>query len=106
MISHNLALAVLTGIIISALSFVWDLSKRLWINKYTDAEGILHYEIHGTLFFGSVTSFQEHFDARNDPATIVIDLSKSRVADLSAIEGINELIGRYERAGKKIVSKQ
>jgi len=99
---HNLALAVLIGVIISALVFAWESAKRIRARKYTDENGIKHYEIYGPLFFGSVTAFNEKFDVLNDPAEVVIDFKDSRVADMSGIEALNKLTERYLKAGKKL----
>ncbi len=99
---HNLALAVLVGVIISALVFAWESAKRIRARKYTDAQGVKHYEIYGPLFFGSVTAFNEKFEVDTDPAGVVIDLKDSRVADMSAIEALNKLTERYHKAGKKL----
>lgn len=99
---HNLALAVLIGVIISALVFAWENAKRIRARKYTDEKGIKHYEIYGPLFFGSVAAFNEKFDVLNDPAEIIIDFSESRVADMSAIEALNSLTERYDKVGKKL----
>lgn len=99
---HNLALAVLIGVIISALVFAWESAKRIRAKKYTDKNGIKHYEIYGPLFFGSVTAFNEKFDLFTDPNEVIIDFKDSRIADMSAIEALNKLTERYEKAGKKL----
>jgi SulP family sulfate permease len=99
---HNLALAVLIGVIISALVFAWESAKRIRARKYTDAEGIKHYEIYGPLFFGSVTAFNEKFDIANDPAKVIIHFKDSRVADMSGIDALHKLTARYEMAGKTL----
>ncbi|EAR16775.1 SulP family inorganic anion transporter [Robiginitalea biformata] len=99
---HNLALAVLVGVIISALVFAWDNAKRIRARKHIDSEGVKHYEIYGPLFFGSTTLFNEKFDVMGDPEEIVIDFRESRVVDMSAIEALNKLTERYERVGKKV----
>lgn len=99
---HNLALAVLIGVIISALVFAWESAKRIRAKKYTDENGVKHYEIYGPLFFGSVTGFNEKFDVTNDPEEVIIDFKDSRVADMSAIEALNKLTERYHQAGKKL----
>ena len=99
---HNLALAVLVGVIISALVFAWDNAQRIRARKYTDDAGIKHYEIYGPLFFGSVTAFNEKFDVQNDPDEVIIDFEESRVVDMSAIEALNKLSERYLNAGKKL----
>lgn len=99
---HNLALAVLVGVIISALVFAWDNAQRIRARKHIDADGIKHYEIYGPLFFGSVTVFNEKFDVQNDPEEVIIDFAESRVVDMSAIEALNKLSDRYLKAGKTL----
>ncbi|MFD0794838.1 SulP family inorganic anion transporter [Mucilaginibacter litoreus] len=99
---HNLALAVLIGVIISALVFAWESAKRIRARKYFDTAGVKHYEIYGPLFFGSVTTFNEKFDIENDPLEVIIDFKDSRVADMSGIDALNKLTGKYKQAGKKL----
>ncbi|RYY57434.1 MAG: SulP family inorganic anion transporter, partial [Chitinophagaceae bacterium] len=99
---HNLALAVLIGVIISALVFAWESAKRIRAKKYTDGQGIKHYEIYGPLFFGSVTPFAGKFDINNDPDEVIIDFRESRVVDMSAIDALNKLTAQYKKAGKKL----
>jgi len=101
-ILHNLALAVVIGVIISALMFSWDNAKRIRARKSIDEDGVKYYEIYGPLFFGSVTVFNEKFDVTNDPDEVVIDFQESRVVDMSAIDALNKLTERYHKAGKKI----
>ena len=101
-IVHNLALAVLVGVIISALVFAWDNAQRIRARKYVDDNGIKHYEIYGPLYFGSVTAFNEKFDLQNDPEEVIIDFEESRVVDMSAIEALNKLSERYLNADKKL----
>ncbi|KOS04669.1 sulfate permease [Flavobacterium akiainvivens] len=102
---HNLALAVLIGIIISALVFAWESAKRIRARKYVDDAGVKHYEIYGPLFFGSVSTFNEKFDITTDPQQVVIDFKDSRVADMSAIEALNVLTRKYREAGKTLTLK-
>ncbi len=99
---HNLALAVLIGVIIAALVFAWDNAKRIRARKYVDDNGVKHYEIYGPLFFGSTTAFTEKFDVLNDPEEVIIDFKESRVVDMSAIEALNKLTERYHKQNKKI----
>jgi SulP family sulfate permease len=102
---HNLALAVLIGVIIAALVFAWDNAKRIRARKTIDANGVKHYEIYGPLFFGSIAAFNEKFDILNDPNEIIIDFAESRVVDMSAIEALNKITERYHKVGKKVVLK-
>lgn len=99
---HNLALAVLIGIIISSLVFAWDNAIRIRAKKHIDEKGIKHYEIYGPLFFGSTTTFTEKFDTLNDPNEIIIDFKESRVVDMSAIETLNKLTERYAKQNKNV----
>ncbi|TGD76979.1 MULTISPECIES: SulP family inorganic anion transporter [Hymenobacter] len=99
---HNLALAVLIGVIIAALVFAWENAKRIRARKYVDEAGVRHYEIYGPLFFGSAQAFGEKFDVLDDPREVIIDFKESRVADMSAIEALNKLTERYHRAGKTV----
>ncbi|MGB5645892.1 SulP family inorganic anion transporter [Muriicola sp.] len=99
---HNLALAVLVGVIIAALVFAWDNAKRIRARKYLDDNGVKHYEIYGPLFFGSITLFNEKFDVLNDPDEVIIDFQESRIVDMSAIEALNKITERYLKVGKKV----
>ena len=99
---HNLALAVIVGVIIAALGFAWDNAVRIRARKRIDESGVKHYEIYGPLFFGSVAAFNEKFDVANDPEEVVIDFAESRVVDMSAIEALNKVTERYAKSGKKI----
>lgn len=99
---HNLALAVLVGVIIAALVFAWDNAKRIRARKHVDEDGVKHYEIYGPLFFGSVSAFNDKFDILNDPKEVVIDFSESRIVDMSGIEAVNKLTERYHRQGKTL----
>lgn len=99
---HNLALAVLAGVVISALVFAWESSHRLHVKKYIDAQHIMHYEVNGPLFFGAVTTFNASFDIENDPEEVIIDFKNSRITDMSAIQALDKLTERYKAAGKQL----
>ncbi|MGV0833705.1 SulP family inorganic anion transporter [Empedobacter brevis] len=99
---HNLALAVLIGVVISALVFAWESAKRIRARKYVDEDGVKHYEIFGPLFFGSAMAFTEKFDVVNDPDEVIIDFKESKVVDMSAIEALNKITEKYHKEGKKL----
>ena len=99
---HNLALAVLIGVVIAALVFAWDNAKRIRSRKHIDANGVKHYEIYGPLFFGSVAAFNEKFDVLGDPSEVIVDFAESRVADMSAIEALHRVTERYAKQGKTL----
>ncbi len=99
---HNLALAVLVGVIIAALVFAWDNAKRIRARKRIDEDGAKHYEIYGPLFFGSIAVFNDKFDVLNDPDVVYINFKESRVVDMSAIEALNKITERYQKVGKTV----
>lgn len=98
--TDNLALAVLVGVVVSALAFAWNNAIRIRAKKYIDERGVKHYEIYGPLFFASTAPFAEKFDILNDPKEIIIDFKESRVVDMSGIEALNKLTERYKKVGK------
>jgi SulP family sulfate permease len=99
---HNLALAVLIGVIISALVFAWESAKRIRARKYLDEKGVKHYEIYGPLFFGSTTVFAEKFEVLEDPDEVIIDFKESKIVDMSAIDAVNKITERYAKLNKKV----
>ncbi|WP_223558384.1 SulP family inorganic anion transporter [Chryseobacterium lathyri] len=101
-ILHNLALAVLVGVIIAALVFAWDNAKRIRARKSIDENGVKHYEIYGPLFFGSVTAFMDKFDLMDDPDEVVVDFRESRIVDMSAIDALDKLSKKYSQQNKKL----
>jgi len=98
----DLAIAVISGVIVSALVFAWENSLMIRARKHTDDHGIKHYEIYGPLFFGSIELFNSKFDVKDDPKEVVVDFAESRVVDQSAIEALNKLAERYQKNGKTI----
>lgn len=99
---HNLALAVLIGVILSALVFAWESARRIRAKKHIDEEGVKHYEIYGPLFFGSTAAFLEKFDVKHDPDMVVIDFKDSRISDMSAIDAVHKITERYRKLNKKV----
>lgn len=101
-ILYNLAIAVLVGVIISALVFAWENAKRIRVRKSIGSDGIKVYEVYGPLFFGSTTNFMDKFNPMKDPDHIIIDFKDSRVADMTAIDCLNKLTEKYRIQGKKV----
>jgi len=97
---QNLAIAVLVGIVVSALAFAWEHGKKIHANVMTDEHGTKVYRLESALFFGSSQSFKDLFDPLNDPQDVVIDFAKARVYDHSGIEAINNITQRYADQGK------
>jgi len=98
----DLAMAVVVGVIVSALFFAWEHASHINVKTYDDENGSRVYELNGPLFFGSVQNFLEMFNPADDPDDVIIEFQNSRVADHSAIEAIDNLAEKYIRAGKKL----
>jgi len=101
----DLAIAVIAGVIISALVFSWENAKRIRARKRMREDGTKVYEIWGPLFFGSILAFNDKFDPKNDPENVEIDFVESRISDHSALEAIFNLVNKYEAEGKTIKLK-
>jgi len=101
-VATDLAVAVVVGVIVSALAFAWEHAKHINVKSYNDEKGSRVYELNGPLFFGSVKNFLDLFNPENDPDDVIIEFQNSRVADHSAIEAIDNLADKYIQAGKKL----
>jgi len=101
-VATDLAIAVIVGVIVSALVFAWEHAKHIHVNSYIDDNGSKVYELNGPLFFGSVKNFRELFTPLDDPADVIIEFQNSRVTDHSAIEAIDSLAEQYIKAGKQL----
>jgi len=98
----DLAVAVVVGVIVSALAYAWNAAKRIGAKSYVTPEGAKVYQLRGPLFFGSTEGFVELFDVRQDPGAVIIDFADSRVVDQSALQAIEAVASKYEAAGKRV----
>lgn len=99
---EDLAVAVIAGVIISALAFAWKHAK-ITAKIHGEADGTKVYELEGPLFFGSATTFGDNFDVLNDPVKVVIDFKNARVMDSSGVEAIDMITKKYEDSGKNLL---
>lgn len=98
----DLAIAVVIGVIISALVFAWNHAKEVHVTKRENRYGSHYYTVHGPLFFGSTASFSEQFTPRDDNNDVIIDFADSRVVDHSGIEAIDALAMRYRKNNRTL----
>jgi SulP family sulfate permease len=98
----DLAIAVIVGVIISALVFAWQHAKNIEVRVSTEEHGWKVYDLHGSLFFASTQNFIALFSPKDDPEEVVIDFKNARVKDHSALEAIDMLAERYTQLGKKL----
>ncbi|KNG95053.1 sulfate permease [Pseudaestuariivita atlantica] len=99
---EDLAVAVVVGVIVSALQYAWQNAKRISARAHVTPEGAKVYQVNGPLFFGSAEGFQELFDVKGDPSLVIVDFAESRVADQSALNAIEAVAGRYAEEGKAL----
>ncbi|MFT5849636.1 MAG: SulP family sulfate permease [Patiriisocius sp.] len=99
---YDLAIAVIVGIVVSALVFSWKKSQSIEAKTFLDKKGSKHYELNGNLYFASVQSFSQIFTVAKDPAEVFIDFRDARIMDHSAIEAVNALTDKYLKSGKKL----
>ena len=101
---NNLAIAVLVGVVISALNMAWQASKRVSVvSSFDEENNVQYYEVRGPLFFASSTNFKESFDFNLNVDTVVINFLNSRIVDQSAIVAIDEVSQRYRDNGIKVL---
>ena len=98
----DLAIAVVVGVIVSALVFAWKHARHIAASTHIDDDGWKVYKLEGPLFFGSVSHFRDLFDVNNDPEDVVIDFDESRIWDSSGIDALDGLAAKYEQQGKKL----
>jgi len=98
----DLAVAVLVGVIVSALVFAWQHAKQIAVKTSQDAQGWKVYELQGTLFFASIANFNELFAPKDDPQDVVVEFRNARVVDHSAIQAIDALAEKYRALGKRL----
>jgi SulP family sulfate permease len=99
---QDLAIAVIAGVIMSALSFAWKSATMIRARKRFKEDGTKVYEIWGPLFFGSTSAFNKKFDVANDPDHIEIDFIESQVNDHSGVEALRNIANKYIDSGKKV----
>ena len=98
----DLAIAVVVGVIVSALAFAWTNAKHIHAAVHVTRDDTKVYQIEGPLFFGSIDGFMEIFTPHADPGTVIVDFMNSRVVDQSALQAIEALAMKYERHGKTL----
>jgi SulP family sulfate permease len=98
----DLAVAVVVGVIVSALAYAWNNARRIHAKTYLTPEGAKVYQVQGPLFFGSSEGFAELFNVLEDPSEVIVDFADSRVVDQSALQAIETIAGKYEEAGKRV----
>lgn len=101
-VAFDLAIAVIVGVIVSALVFAWKHAQHIQADTYEDEEGSKVYDLRGPIFFGSVSNFKDLFDPENDPEHVVIEFKRSRISDHSGIEAIDNLAEKYKAQGKNL----
>ncbi len=101
-VASDLAIAVVVGVIVSALAYAWSNATRIHAATKINSQGAKVYQIEGPLFFGSIEGFAALFDTVQDPDVVIVDFANSRVVDQSALQAIEALASKYEAEGKNL----
>ena len=101
-VMEDLAVAVVVGVIVSALAYAWNNARRIHANTHLSPDGSKVYQVQGPLFFGSTEGFSELFEVQTDPDVVIVDFAESRVVDQSALQAIEAVASKYEAQGKQI----
>ncbi|SPF80987.1 SulP family inorganic anion transporter [Pseudoprimorskyibacter insulae] len=101
-VMEDLAVAVVVGVIVSALAYAWNNARRIHAKTYDTPEGARVYQVQGPLFFGSSDGFSEMFQIESDPSLVIVDFADSRVVDQSALQAIEAVAAKYQAVGKQL----
>ena len=101
-VAYDLAIAVIIGVIVSALVFAWKHAQHILVDTRIDENGYKIYDLRGPIFFGSVSNFKDLFDPQDDPAHVIIEFQRSRISDHSGIEALDSLAEKYQALGKTL----
>jgi SulP family sulfate permease len=99
--SHNLALGVSVGVVMSAVIFGWKIAQ-VSADEIMQECGAKRYAVQGPMFFATTTYFGELFDFMADPEHVVVDFSGSHVWDQSGVAAIASVVERYQRYEKNV----
>ena len=101
-VMSDLAIAVIVGVIVSALAYAWNNATRIHARSNFTPEGARVYQIEGPLFFGSIEGFSELFNPKDDPDLVIVDFMNSRIVDQSALQAVEALASKYQVLGKTL----
>ncbi|GGL07661.1 SulP family inorganic anion transporter [Mangrovihabitans endophyticus] len=101
--THNLAVGVVLGVLAAMVIFARRVAHLVDVTSVLDPSGDIRvYSVHGSLFFASSNDLVHQFDYRNDPATVIIDLSAAHVWDASSVAALDAVTTRYAARGKTV----
>jgi len=101
--THNLALGVGIGVLLSALSFARKVAQVIRVSSTDDAAtGTRNYLVQGQVFFASAQSFFDGFDFKELPANVRIDVSHAHFWDLSAVGALDKVVLKFRKAGAAV----
>lgn len=100
-LTHNLALGVFTGVLLSALFFANKLKNQVRIESTLEGNNRL-YTLYGQIFFGSTESFLHAFDFKDHSQNIIIDLTHAHIWDVSSVAMLDSVINKFQKNGKSI----
>ncbi len=101
--THNLALGVLTGVLLASLFFANKISHFMYHEAHYEDEGKTKiYKIVGQIFFNSSDKFVEIFDFKEDIQKVVIDIHRAHFWDISAVYALDKTVYKLRKEGKEV----
>lgn len=100
--THNLALGVGAGVLLSAIFFARRVAHVVEITDVVDEAGVRTYHLTGELFFASTNELVHVFDYTEDMPHVVIDLTDAHVWDSSAVATLDSIVAKFDRHGTTV----
>jgi len=96
--THNLALGVLTGVLLSALFLANKLENDIRVESSLEGTHRL-YDLHGQIFFSSSEKFMQGFDFKEDVKEVIIDLTHAHIWDVTSVAMLDSVVSKFQKNG-------
>jgi SulP family sulfate permease len=101
--THNLAIGVLIGVLLSGIFFAWKIAQLFRISSVASDDGRHRtYRVEGQLFFASAEDFMAGFDFREALEKVTIDVSRAHIWDISSVAALDMAVLKFRRDGAEV----
>jgi len=101
--THNLAIGVLVGVLLSGIFFAWKISQLFRVRSEITPDGTHRtYHVEGQLFFASSEDFMTAFDFKEAPERVTIDVSRAHIWDISSVAALDMAVLKFRREGAEV----
>ena len=102
-VSHNLAIGVLIGVLLSGVFFAGKISQIFKVTSTVSEDGrVRRYKVEGQVFFASVEAFNASFDLKEALDEVIIDVSQAHIWDISSVAALDMIVLKFRREGAKV----